>query len=504
MARRTAFWGLGRSGVTAAAESLAFGLAGTFVGGRFPALLREMKYAQWLSQAELEFRTESRLSRLLKHAAENVPFYREIYQGLGLNPDALRTLKDLQRLPVIGKSTILEGPPDRFLASGVAPYARVTKLTSGSTGEPFAFVLDRAKLPLIFASHLFYDSWYGVGPFDRGIRIVSPGSPDFPSDMPFGVRFRQEASRRLQLLYQALTLKKIALWSFDEQQAVDIYHRIEAVRPAYIYAGASTLAALADILLRRDRLLQQPPRCVISIAETMTPHRRQLIETYFRAPINNRYGLREQGYWCAQSCPESPEQFHVNTELGVLEVVRQDGSPADVGEIGRLVVTDLHNYTMPFIRYDTGDRGVAVPGPCSCGRGFSRIGPIEGRSHECIQTPSGKIVTPSRFTHFLFVYKTEYVDCVRQYQLEWSPPDRARLLIVPAETFDDDTRKRLRDDAAWILGDDVTVSLETVTEILPEKSGKRPTIKVVGSQLPKKEATTCNDVLLGPGSSEGL
>ena len=468
----------------AAGESLAFGVAGALVGRRFPVLLREMKYAQWLSQADLEARAEPRLARLLKHAAENVPFYREMYQRLGLTPDALRTLKDLQRLPVIGKSTFLAGPPDRFLASGVPPYARVTQVTSGSTGEPFEFALDRAKLPLIFASHLFYDSWYGVRPFDRGIRVGSPSSPalPLPSDMPVGFRFRQEASRRLQHLYEALSLRKIRFWSFDEQQAEDIYHRIEAIRPVYIYSGASTLAALADMLLRQDRPLHRPPRCVISIAETVTPHHRRLIETYYRAPIINRYGIREQGYWCAQSCPESPEQFHVNTELVVLEVVRQDGSPAAAGEIGRLVVTDLYNYTMPFIRYETGDMGVTVPGPCACGRGFPRLGPIDGRSHECIQTPSGKIVTPSRWSHFLFVHKTDYFDSVRQYQLEWSPPDRVRLLIVPAETFNDDTRKRLRDDAAWILGDDVAVSVETVTAILPEKSGKRPIIKVVNSQ----------------------
>ena len=411
-----------------------------------------------------------------------MPFYREMYERLGLAPDALCTLNDLQRLPVVGKSTILKGPPGHYLAADMPPYARATKSTSGSTGEPFAFAMDRAKLPLIFASHLFYDSWYGVRPFARGIRMGSPGSSALPSYMPVGVRFRRAISLGLYNLYQALTLTKISFWSFDEQQAEDIYQRIEAVRPAYIYASASTLAALADMLLRRDRQLHRPPKCVISIAETITPHRRHLIETYFRAPISNRYGLLEQGYWCAQSCPESPEQFHVNTELGVLEVVRQDGSPADVGEIGRLVVTDLHNYTMPFIRYDTGDRGVAVPGPCACGRGFPRIGPIDGRSHECIETPSGKIVTPSRFTHFLFVHKTEYVDSVRHYQLEWSPPDSARLLIVPAETFNDDTRKRLRDDTAWILGNEIAVSVETVTEILPEKSGKRPVIKVVGSQ----------------------
>ena len=285
-----------------------------------------MTRAQWLSQAELEARAEPRLAWLLKHAAEGVPFYRDTYQRLGLAPDDLRTIKDLQRLPVVSKATFLAESPSRFLALGIPPHASVTQVTSGSTGEPFAFALDRGKLPRIFASHLFYDSWYGVRPFDRGMRIGSPSSSPspLPPDMPIGFRFRQEVSRRLQHLYESLTLRKIKLWSFDEQQAADIYRDIEAVRPVYVYSGASTLAALADMLLRQNLHLQRPPKCVISIAETMTPHRRQLIETYFRAPIVNRYGLREQGYWCAQSCPESPEQFHVNTELVVLEVVRQD------------------------------------------------------------------------------------------------------------------------------------------------------------------------------------
>ena len=93
-----------------------------------------------------------------------------------------------------------------------------------------------------------------------------------------------------------------------------------------------------------------------------------------------------------------------------------------------------------------------------------RIGPIDGRAHECIRTPSGKIVTPARWSHFLFVHKTEYVEAVRQYQLLWQPPDRAHLLIVPSESFHNETQKRLKDDVTWLLGNDVSVSVETVRD----------------------------------------
>ena len=122
----------------------------------------------------------------------------------------------------------------------------------------------------------------------------------------------------------------------------------------------STLAAIADELLQGDLKLSQPVAGVITIAETLTPNRKRLIQKYFDAPIINRYGLREFGSWSAQSCRESPERFHINSELVVCEVLRADGTPCAAGETGRVVLTDLHNFARPFIRYDTGDLAVAI------------------------------------------------------------------------------------------------------------------------------------------------
>ena len=135
-------------------------------------------------------------------------------------------------------------------------------------------------------------------------------------------------------------------------------------------------------------------RAVVTIAETLSPDRRRVIEEYSRAPIINRYGLREFGAWSGQTCSLSGEQIHVNTELVVAEILHQDGSPARPGETGRVVMTDLFNYAMPLIRYDTGDLAVAGSAGCACGRGFPLFGPIQGRSQECLSTPSGRLISP--------------------------------------------------------------------------------------------------------------
>lgn len=457
---------------------LVFTMASAFVGGDFADSLNDMKNAQWSTRDEAHARSEIRLGELLKHAAENVPFYRELYQHRGITPDELHTVTDLQALPIFKKSDYRKTEPETLCASNVEPSLRIERTTSGSTGEPFRFALDRRTLPIIFASHLFYDSWHGLQPFDRYVRVVSPPAapPPLPSDAPAGVRLRRAITNRLQTLYESWTQEKISLWEVDGARAESIWRRIEAFQPEFLLGYTSSLAAIADELLQRNLRLQKPVRGVITIAETLTPNRKQLIEEYFNAPIINRYGLREFGSWSAQSCPESPDKFHINTELVVCEILRPNGTPCAPGETGRVVLTDLRNFARPFIRYDTGDLAVATSETCSCGRGFPLLGPIQGRSLECLRTPSGREISPVVLGHFLFVYR-DHSEAVRHYQLVQQSDSRATLLIVPGELWDEQRGVQLESDLRQLVGEDMEVSVETVGEIPPEKSGKRPIIK---------------------------
>jgi phenylacetate-CoA ligase len=287
---------------------------------------------------------------------------------------------------------------------------------------------------------------------------------------------QRELTSRLQSFYESWTQEKISLWEVNSESAENIWRRIEAFHPKFVMGYTSTLAALADELLQREFKLSQPVRGVITIAETLTPNRKRLIEGFFNTPIINLYGLREFGSWSAQSCRESPDRFHINTELVVCEVLRMDGTPCTAGETGRIVLTDLHNFARPFIRYDTGDLAVAVEESCSCGRGFPLLGPIEGRSLECLRTPSGGEISPVILGHFLFLYH-DHLEAVRHYQLVQETTNRVNLLVVPGEGWDEARRERLRSDLKRLFGDEMDVDVQVVSEIHPEKSGKRPIIK---------------------------
>jgi phenylacetate-CoA ligase len=414
-------------------------------------MYREFNHAQWLGTAELRQRSESRLARLLHHAVQNVPFYR----GL-----------DVSRPPVVDKSTYRSHAPEVFAASNLPEQRRIEKATSGSTGVPFRFAVDRATLPVAFASQLSYDSWIGLRPFDRCVRIVvPPPASAAPPQVPW-----------LQGIYERWTQKRISLWDIDAERAEDILQRIESFRPEFLFGYTSTLAALADILLTRGRRLSWPLRGVITTSETLSPLRKRLIAEYFQAPITNRYGLREFGWFAAQSCGVSPDRFHVNSDLAVCEILRPDGSPAEEGETGRIVLTDLWNYARPFIRYDTGDLAARLGGPCPCGRGFPLLGPIEGRSQECLTTTAGKVVSPALLAHYLFVHNG-HGDAVRHYQIVQEEPQRVLLLVVPGDAWNECAADGLRNRMSQLLGQEMETHVQVIAEIPPERSGKRPIVK---------------------------
>jgi len=446
------------------------------LGLRFVDALNEMQRVQWSSAEELQARSEARLQLLLKHAVENVPFYQH------LKADNFDTF------PILAKADYRQHERqhehEAFCAVNVDPALRIDRKTSGSTGQPFQFSLDRRALPIIFASHLFYDSWHGLELFDPYVRIVSPvaSPPQVPNAAPAKLRLKATITSRMQQLYEKFTQEKIFIWEFDAQGAAGVWRRLEKFRPKFVMGYTSSLATLADALLQSNLRLTRPVRGVITIAETLTPNRKRLIEEYFQAPVINRYGLREFGSWSAQSCRESPDQFHINTELVVCEILRPDGTPCAPGERGRVVLTDLHNFARPFIRYDTGDLAVAGAGKCACGRGFPLMGAIEGRSLECLRTPSGKEIGPAVLGHFLFVYH-DHLDAVRHYQLVQESADRVRFLIVPSPGWDEERRRRLKTDLTALLGNEMELEVQTVSEIPAEKSGKRPIIKLFNNEV---------------------
>ena len=251
---------------------------------------------------------------------------------------------------------------------------------------------------------------------------------------------------RLQQFYEAYTQRKISVWEVDARRAAEIWREIEAFRPDFILGYTSVLADIADELRSRGLPLSRRPRGVITAAEVLTPARRSAIERYFHGADHQPLRLARAGFVERAKLRRAPESFHINTELVVCEILRDDGSPAEPGEIGRVVLTDLWNFARPFIRYFTGDLAVAAAGACACGRGFPLMGPIDGRSQECLHTVSGKILSPAVLGHYVCVYHGHH-EAIREYQLVQDAPDQVRLLVVPSSAWQEKVGKLIQQRA---------------------------------------------------------
>jgi phenylacetate-coenzyme A ligase PaaK-like adenylate-forming protein len=177
----------------------------------------------------------------------------------------------------------------------------------------------------------------------------------------------------------------------------------------------------------------------------------------------------------AQTCPDNPEALHVNAERIILRVVRPDGADAAPGEKGRIVVTDLANFVMPFINYFAGDQAVAG-GPCPCGRGLPMLGRLEGRDSEVIRTLTGREISGVVLGQFL-AFVAGIIPYVWEYQALQTDPATVSLQVVPTSRFDETFRASLEGALREFLGPGMTATIDPVSAIPLEPSGKRLIIK---------------------------
>lgn len=199
---------------------------------------------------------------------------------------------------------------------------------------------------------------------------------------------------------------------------------------------------------------------------------RDVIIRGFEAPVFETYGSREFMLMGAEC--DRHDGMHLTFEQLLLEVVDDDGQPLADGAEGNVVVTDLYNYGMPFVRYLNGDRAVAGFGRCSCGRGLPTLRQVVGRQLDIVATPDGRRVPGEFFPHLLKDFAV-----VRRFQVVQERPDAVLLRLVlagsPGAALDD-----IRTQVAAVLGTSVTLEVEVVDDIPLSRSGK---LQVVVNRL---------------------
>jgi phenylacetate-CoA ligase len=213
--------------------------------------------------------------------------------------------------------------------------------------------------------------------------------------------------------------------------------------------------------LQREHLTVPGVRSVIAAAEPLFPATRDAIEGAFKAPVFNTYGSRE--FMSIGGECEFHSGLHVNAENLVVETHDHDGdTPSEI------LVTDLHNYGMPFVRYATGDVGTISRASCPCGRGLPMLESIEGRVLDVLRTPDGRTVPGEFFPHLL-----KEVPEVAQYRVEQRTLDHVVISAVLNQPLSEQSAGLLRDEIGKVFGAATRWEVQPVSEIPNLRSGKR-------------------------------
>jgi phenylacetate-CoA ligase len=429
------------------------------------ALLSELRRSQWLSADELRARQAAELVRLVHHAYAHVPLYRARFDALRLRPQDVRTPDDLRALPILTREEARDQAAAR--ASTSDPLPAIRKETSGTSGQPFRFGYDAGSEHWRQAVKLRAYEWAGYRPGDRTLFF-------------WGVQGRHPRLRiraKVALDRRARRETHVPCAVMDRETLSRAASEIVERRPRVLVCYAQAGAELARFMLRQGTRAPTGLR-IICGAERILPHDRRDLEQAFGTAVFDTYGCREV-MLIASEC-EHREGLHVAMENLIVELVvrTSDGRlrPAEPGERGEVVVTDLHNYGMPFVRYATGDVAIAGTGErCPCGRGSTRIRAVEGRTSETIHDGAGNAVSGVALSYVFGGLET----AIRRFQIVQSPDRSVTLRVVPDASFAERTIDELRERCARHLAG-VLIRIEAVSDMPRSPAGKHRLVVAVG------------------------
>lgn len=444
----------------------------------FSRALKGLLATQWWPEDRLRELQEQRLRALLMHSWLNVPFYRAQIDAAGLNPRTA-TLDQLRSLPILEKATIQAEGTNLLSHGAIAGEVGVFENHSGgSTGVALTFYQDRAYYRESVAERQRDWSLCGYRSGDR-VAFLWGSAPDS--------RDHTSAKGRLKDYVQNHVWINTFDVTVDDLRAA--HRRFLSFKPALLVGYVGSLTRYAN-LIHEDGLTPLKPKAIQTCSEVLSAHERGLLEDAFGCQIYDRYACREAGS-LAQEC-EAHAGLHIIAESNLVEIIRESGEPAAVGETGYVLVTNLLNRAMPLIRYRLGDLAVLRGGACSCGRGLPMLDHVQGRTADVITAPNGKLLDRRFFTQLIWS-----IPGVRQFRIEQMDRRRLVLEVVPGTGF----RRGSLDsvvDAIHEQGDrDFIVESVMRDTIPPSKSGKfqYTTSRIVpvlpeGSSLEREDSTS--------------
>ncbi len=396
------------------------------------------------------------LKKLLAICTHHVPYYSQTWTAVQIEAAGNG---ELGALPLLEKDD-LRSSPDRFVRQDMHPFMKFPFLTSGTTGTPIQCTYTLAELRDSLAVREARSANWALVSFSEP-RATFSGRMVEPLPGRYTHIYRYNLAER-QVYFSAFHLKP---------QTAHLY--VEALKRhkiRWMTGYAVSFYLLAKYVLEQ-RISTPEIKAVITTSEKLTPEMREVIEKAFHTRVYEEYSTVENALF-ASECEHG--RLHVSPDVGVVEILRPDGSACEPGEVGEVVTTCLARTYQPLIRFRLGDLAAWDDEPCPCGRQMPVIKEIVGRIEDVVTGPDGRQLV--RF-HGIFVDQPHVIEgqIIQESLREFI------VKVVPAEGFGEEDVEAIKNRMHQRLGPDVNLQVQQVSEIPRTQAGK---YKAVISKVP--------------------
>ncbi len=441
----------------------------TFEGAVFPAVpqgaaasmlavLHQLAQTQYVPPEEMAGLQFRQIEALAAHIDRAVPHYGVSLRRAGIRPGQAITEAAWRNVPVLSRTAIQEAGAAlhaRDMPQGHGSIASAT--TSGSSGRPVT--IRKSALSRFYwqCFTLREQDWHQRDL--RQLKMTLLRDDQRGDDAPDPIRRSDDWGEPISVIYP--TGPAILL---DYRADVSVlWQAVLRERPAILTTFPSLLAALVQHSIA-DGHRPEGLREVRTVGEALSGDLQTLCESVWGVRITNIYSAAEIGV-IAFPCREHG-RMHVQSENVKLEILRPDRTPCDVGEEGDVVLTPLHNFAMPLIRYDIGDRAI-FGAPCACGRKLPVLSGVPGRARDMLTMPNGE----RRFPYYGHG-EIMRIEAIAQHQVAQTGPGQIDIRLVVRRPLTADEEAHVVGIASRHLGAGFAVRLVYHPELKRGPGGK--------------------------------
>jgi len=429
-------------------EKLILPIADMYFGNSISEKLRFLNKSQWWSHSEMAAFQVERLKIILEYAFVNIGYYKSIAKKTKLTANDFNSIDDLQKLPIITKEVVREKGYAQFVSENFPKRETLPFFTSGSSGQPYSYFLSKDSYSFKYAAAIRGWQWMGFELGDNYAKLSQNKRKGWKKKL-------QDRVNRCSYYYVS---------DLKDETLLLLIQKLDRDRPPYIRSYPDPMYFMAQIM-EREGITFNWVKAINTTASTLYDEHRLLIEKQFGCKVYDSYSCEGTSLFYNI---EGYDGYLGSSETAITEVLDENDNPVAHGQPGRLVTTELWNFAMPFIRYDTRDLIIPDEPKTIAGRNLMAAKKIIGRETDVLIAPDG-----NRLIVQLCVIYFCYYRSVLQFQIEQTDEVTFIFRLVVSPDFTREIENEIRSYWSSFLTSMARVIIEIHDNIPLLVSGKR-------------------------------